>query len=455
MRLTDTLSGQKREFVPLGDEVLMYVCGVTPYAESHIGHAMSYIVFDVLRRHLRFRGYRVRYVQNFTDIDDKLIERAKQEGTTVKELAERHIAGFFRDMDALNVLRADVYPHATEEIPQIITMISGLIEKGYAYQSGGDVYFRVRKKPDYGALKHQSLEELMAGARIEVGENKEFPGDFALWKGAKPGEPAWESPWGLGRPGWHIECSAMSLRYLGPQIDIHGGGEDLIFPHHTNEIAQTEAYTGVTPFVRYWVHNALLRLEGEKMSKSLGNILTITDALARWNADALRVFVLSSHYRSPLTASDEALDAAARGAERLRAAAHGGDGGSGTALDPGPYRNRFIAALDDDLNSPQALATLFDLAKEINRGRDEGADVSAARQTLLTLGREVLGLWLAEPERGASREVAPFIDLLVEVRQQLRAAKQYALADTIRTRLADLGVTLEDGPQGTTWKATG
>ena len=451
MRLTDTLSGQKREFVPLGDEVLMYVCGVTPYAESHIGHAMSYIIFDVLRRHLRFRGYRVRYVQNFTDIDDKLIERAKQEGTTVKELAERHIAGFFRDMDALNVLRADVYPRATEEIPQIITMISGLIEKGYAYQSGGDVYFRVRKKADYGALKHQSLDELVAGARIEVGENKEFPGDFALWKGAKPGEPFWESPWGQGRPGWHIECSAMSLRYLGPQIDIHGGGEDLIFPHHTNEIAQTEAYTGKTPFVRYWVHNALLRLEGEKMSKSLGNILSIADALDRWGADGLRVFVLTSHYRSPLTASDEALDAAKRGAERLANAAHAvSDGRTGRAVDPTPFRSRFVEGMDDDLNTPQALAALYDLAREINRGRDEGAEIAEAQAALRELGG-VLGLTFRQGEAG-EQQAARFIDLLVEIRQELRRAKQWALADQIRDRLAELGIALEDSPQGTIWR---
>jgi cysteinyl-tRNA synthetase len=453
MRLTDTLSGEKREFVPLsGNDVLMYVCGVTPYAESHIGHAMSYIVFDVLRRFLRYRGYAVRYVQNFTDIDDKLIARANASGTTVKELAEKHIAGFFRDMDALNVLRADVYPRATEEIPQIVAMIEGLIEKGYAYPSGGDVFYRVQKKANYGALKHQSLDDLVAGARIEIDEQKEFPGDFALWKGAKPGEPSWESPWGPGRPGWHIECSAMSLRYLAPTIDIHGGGEDLVFPHHTNEIAQTEAYTGAEPFVRYWVHNAHLRLDGEKMSKSLGNIMSIPDALDRWGPDALRVFVLGSHYRSPLTASDAAFDAAQRGAERLRTAAHGTAGGDGPTVDAGPFRDRFVAALDDDLNTPQALAALFDLAKEINRGRDEGANVAGAQQALIDLGNGVLGLWLQATDNEAALGAAPFIDLLVEVRRELRTAKQYALADKLRADLAALGVTLEDTPQGTSWK---
>jgi cysteinyl-tRNA synthetase len=310
----------------------------------------------------------------------------------------------------------------------------------------------VRKKDGYGALKHQSLDELVAGARIEVDELKEFPGDFALWKGAKPGEPAWESPWGPGRPGWHIECSAMSLRYLGPQIDIHGGGEDLVFPHHTNEIAQTEAYTGRVPFVRYWMHNAHLRLDNEKMSKSLGNILSLRDALDRWGADALRVFVLGSHYRSPLNATDEALDAAKRGAERLRAAAHlAAPPDASAPLDPTPFRERFVAALDDDLNTPQALAALFDLAKEINRGRDDCADVSAAQTELRRLA-DVLGLALETSERGAG-DASPFIDLLIEVRRALRAQKQWALADEIRTRLSELGITLEDSPQGTVWRA--
>ncbi|HLZ71676.1 MAG TPA: cysteine--tRNA ligase [Dehalococcoidia bacterium] len=452
MRLTDTLSGRKQVFAPMGDEVLMYVCGVTPYAPSHIGHAMSYIVFDVLRRCLEFSGYRVRHVQNFTDIDDKLIQRAAVSGASVKELAERHIADYFREMDALNVARATVYPRATEEVPQIIEMVQGLIDKGFAYRSGGDVFYRVRKKAGYGALKHQSIDELVAGARIEIDETKEFAGDFALWKGAKPGEPAWESPWGPGRPGWHIECSAMSLRYLGPKIDIHGGGEDLIFPHHTNEIAQTEAFTGEEPFVRFWVHNAHLRLDDEKMSKSLGNILSIRDALDRWGADAMRVFVLTSHYRSPLNASDEALDAAKRGAERLAGAAHAvGSGGGERAVDAAPFRARFIEGMNDDLNTPQALAALYELAREINRGRDEGADIAAAQATLRELGG-VLGLTFV-PGEGTKREAAPFIDLLVEVRRELRSAKQWALADQIRDRLAGLGVALEDSAQGTSWRS--
>ena len=451
MRITDTLSQRKEALTPMGDEVLLYVCGVTPYAEGHIGHAMSYIVFDVLRRFLEFQGFKVRHVQNFTDIDDRLIDRAAQRGTTVTELAGRYIDDYFRDMDDLNIMRATVYPRATEEVPQIIEIVQGLIDNGYAYQTGSDVFYRVRMKENYGALKHQSLDELIAGARVEVDELKEFPGDFALWKGAKPGEPAWESPWGAGRPGWHIECSAMSLRYLGPQIDIHGGGEDLVFPHHTNEIAQTEAYTGKQPFVRIWMHNAHLRFAGEKMSKSLGNILSIRDALERWGADGLRLFVLGSHYRSPLTASDEALDAAKRGAERLKAAARIPGAGGGREVEAAVCRARFIEALEDDLNTPQALAALFDLAKEVNRGRDDGAAIERAQSTLLEMA-EILGLRLEESST-AGVAAEPFVELLVEIRRGLRAAKQFQLADRVREGLAALGITLEDTPSGTNWKS--
>jgi cysteinyl-tRNA synthetase len=452
VRISDTLTQAKQDVGPKDRELLVYVCGVTPYAESHIGHAMSYIVFDVLRRFLEYSGFRVRHVQNFTDIDDKLIDRANQRGTTVEALSKQYIQDYFRDMDDLNVLRATVYPRATREIPQIVEMVKGLIDKGYAYVAGGDVFYRVRRKQNYGALKHQSLDELVAGARIEIDELKEFPGDFALWKGAKLGEPAWDSPWGPGRPGWHIECSAMSLRYLGPQIDVHGGGEDLIFPHHTNEIAQTEAFTGQTPFARIWMHNAHLRLGSEKMSKSLGNILSIRDALDRWGADALRHFVLNSHYRSPLTASDEGLDAARRGVERLRTAARLQGGGAGeSGIDVAGLRQRFAEALDDDLNTPRALAALFDLVREINRGRDEGADVTAAQALLLELAG-VLGLTMEEPDSQAIA-AAPFVDLLVDVRTALREAKQYQLADLVRKRLGELGITLEDASGGTTWRS--
>lgn len=458
MKLVNTLTRQEEEFVPLGDTVLMYVCGVTPYDENHIGHAMSYIVFDVLRRYLEYRGYRVRHVQNFTDIDDRIIARAARLGIDEAELAQRYIDRYFEDMRALNILPAHEYPRATQEIAEMIRMIEGLVEKGYAYvapaqaESGhGDVYYRVERKRDYGKLSGRSLEDMVAGARVEPGEGKENPMDFALWKSAKAGEPAWDSPWGPGRPGWHIECSAMSLKYLGEQIDIHGGGEDLIFPHHENEIAQTEAFTGKEPFVRYWLHNAWVRMGEEKMSKSLGNFVPVRDAVQRWGADAVRLFVLTSHYRSPLTYSEEALDAAKRGVERLRTSLSSAPqvAAASAALDASPFRERFIEAMDRDLNTPQAVAALFELAREINRARDEGQAVEEAQATLRELA-DLLGLTLAEEEE--SLAAAPFIQLLIEVREELRQAKRYDLADRIRSRLGELGIALEDTPQGTVWK---
>ncbi|MBM2825932.1 MAG: cysS, partial [Dehalococcoidales bacterium] len=321
MKVYNTLSGQKEEFLPRGSQVKMYVCGVTPYSDAHIGHALSYIVFDVVRRYLRFRGYTVKYVQNVTDIDDKIINRANNMGISTGELAEKYTSSFREDMKALNVEPPDETPRATAEIPQILEIIQGLVAKGYAYPANGSVYFRVRNVADYGKLSHRTLDSMMAGVRLEPGEEKEHPMDFVLWKAAKPGEPSWESPWGQGRPGWHIECSAMSLKYLGNTIDIHGGGQDLIFPHHENEMAQSESFTGIKPFVRYWLHNGLLQLGEEKMSKSLGNLVTIREALSKYSADAIRLFILSSYYRSPLTYSEEALAAAERGAERLRQAA--------------------------------------------------------------------------------------------------------------------------------------
>ncbi|HXK34210.1 MAG TPA: cysteine--tRNA ligase [Dehalococcoidia bacterium] len=455
MRFTNTLTRQVEEFHPQGDTVSMYVCGVTPYDSSHIGHAMSYIVFDVVRRYLLWRGYKVRYVQNFTDIDDRIIERANRLKISTDELVEKHIAAFHADMRDLNVMPADVYPYATREVPEMIEIIQGLIERGFAYTAPApqseylDVYYRVSAKSDYGKLSHRSQESLLAGARVEQGEQKENPADFALWKGAKPGEPAWDSPWGKGRPGWHIECSAMSLKYLGPQIDIHGGGEDLIFPHHENEIAQTEAYTGKAPFVRYWLHNAWVKMGDEKMSKSLGNFITIRDGIDRVGGDGLRLWVLTSHYRKPLTFSEETLLSARNGVERLRTAARtpGGDGPTDFNLDD--YRQRFTEAMDDDLNTPQALAVLFDLAREINRARDEQRPTVAAQGLLLELA-DVLGLRLEQRER--SMEAAPFIDLLVRIRNELRAAKQFQLADGIRDGLAELDVVLEDSAQGTAWK---
>jgi len=317
MKVYNTLSGQKEEFLPQGDEVKMYVCGVTPYDDCHIGHGMSYIIFDVIRRYLQFRGYKVKYVQNITDIDDKIIDRAGKLGISTGELAERFITRYFADMDGLNIGRADIYPRATEEIPKIIEVIQGLIDKGYAYPARGSVYFRVRSVADYGKLSHRNLESMMATESAVGSDDKESPMDFALWKASKPGEPSWESPWGQGRPGWHIECSAMSLKYLGNTLDIHGGGQDLIFPHHENEIAQSESFTGTKPFVKYWLHNGLMQLGENKMSKSLGNLITIKEALEKYSVDAIRIFILSSYYRGPLTYYEAALEAAQRGAERL------------------------------------------------------------------------------------------------------------------------------------------
>ena len=454
MRLSDTLTGKKRDFAPAGDTVHMYVCGLTPYAPAHVGHAMSQIVFDVLHRYLEFSGYGVLYVQNFTDIDDKLIARAAAESTTVHELAERHIAGFFEDMAALNVLNADVYPRATEEVPQIIELISKLLDTGYAYDSNGDVYFRVRNAPSYGKLSHRSLAGMRAGARVEPGVEKEHPMDFALWKAAKPGEPSWDSPWGAGRPGWHIECSAMALRYLGDTIDIHGGGQDLVFPHHENEIAQSEAFSGEEPFARFWVHNGLLHLDAEKMSKSLGNLVTIRDALAKYSSDAIRMSVLNAHYRGPGYYSDEAMAGAERAAARLRQAATSpaAASSSGERLDPSTHRERFIAAMDDDLNTPQALAVLFDLAHDVNRDAEAGRDVADARATLLELGRDVLGLTFEERAAAVDDELAARVQALVDRRSELRAAKAFAEADAVRGQLAGLGVTLTDSAEGTTWK---
>jgi len=477
MKVFNTLSGKKEEFVPQSDEVKMYVCGVTPYSDCHIGHGMSYVIFDIIQRYLKFRGYKVKYVQNVTDIDDKLIKQANQLGTTVRELADKYTNSYFEDMDALNVERADVQPRATEEIPKIIEVIQGLIDKGYAYDIKGNVYFRVRNVADYGKLSHRNLESMIAGARIEVEEEKEDPMDFALWKSSKPGEPSWDSPWGKGRPGWHIECSAMSLKYLGNTLDIHGGGQDLVFPHHENEIAQSESFTGVKPFAKYWLHNGLVKLGEEKMSKSLGNLVSLKEVLANYSADAFRLFILSSHYRSPLKYSEEGLDGAEKGADRLRQAAHGG--GKGKKVDEGidieSYRNRFIEAMDDDFNSAQAVATLFELARDINRADEEGYEVAGARDTLKELAG-VLGLTLEvlekpsigtgeytdivsaitvlPPEVGQWQPTGDesYVEHLISIRNQLRADKKWQQADIVRNKLDELGIALEDTSEGTVYK---
>ena len=456
MKLYNTLTGKDEEFVPSdGKTVKMYVCGVTPYSATHVGHALSYVVFDTLRRYLEFLGYRVEHVQNFTDVDDKIIQRAREAGISGEELTDRYIGDFFTTMDSLNVQRAGSYPRATQEIPAIIKTIETLVEKEFAYASGGDVYFRVTKSEDYGKLSHRTLDGMIAGARVQVDENKEHPMDFVLWKSAKPNEPAWDSPWGLGRPGWHIECTAMALDRLGDPLDIHGGGHDLVFPHHENEIAQSEAYTGRTPFARHWVHNGLLQLGEDKMSKSLGNLVSAEEALAQYSPDALRIYFLDSHYRSPLSYSSAGAAARERSMERLRHALRsaGSDQANGELLDPQPFRDRFLNAMDNDLNTPQALACLFDLAREINRAREAGNNTGPAQDTLRELGG-ILGLTFRERDSGDQPSLAakPFIDLLVNTRLELRKAKQFALADQIRDELAKQGVTVEDTPQGSEWQ---
>ncbi len=460
LRVYSTLSRRKEEFVPLqGNEVRMYVCGPNVYGPCHVGHAMSYLVFDVIRRYLEYRGYQVKHVQNFTDIEDRIIETARAQGVTVKQLAEKYIDRFLKEMDALNVQRAHEYPRATEVVPKIQEIIQGLIDKGHAYQVDGDVYFRITSDPSYGKLTRQSLEAMEAGARVDVDDRKEHELDFALWKAAKPGEPSWDSAWGEGRPGWHIECSAMALQFLGDQIDIHGGGQDVIFPHHEDEIAQSECYTGKAPFAKYWLHNGLLRPgeEEEKMTRHLGNFVTCQEALGRYNPDAVRFFILSSHYRSPITWSEEGILAADRGLERLRAALRPGSretgsGGKDLMAVAEEAQRKFMEAMDDDFNTARAIAHLFDLARAINQARDAEVPSEAllrARRVLRELA-DVLGLTLHEPKGPSDAE--PFVDLLVAIRNELRAGKEYKLADKIRAELAKLGIIVEDGSEGSTWR---
>ncbi|MEJ7762890.1 MAG: cysteine--tRNA ligase [Thermomicrobiales bacterium] len=465
----DTRTRAKRPFRTIEPgRVRMYVCGVTVYDDAHIGHGMSVMVFDTIRRYLEYLGYEVRHAQNFTDIDDKIIARSNREEIHPDDLTGRLIADWLKETLALNVLPATIYPRATQELPAIIAMIEGLIERGHAYPVEGDVYFRVRSFPGYGKLSHRDPDDLRSGARIEVDDRKEDPLDFALWKAVKPGEPSWPSPFGEGRPGWHIECSAMCTTHLGGTVDIHGGGTDLIFPHHENEIAQSEAYLGTEPFANFWLHNGMLRFGGEKMSKSLGNMVTIRSLLDRGLGDAFRLMVLQSHYRAPLTYSEEALAGAERGLERLRTAI--GDGassadpdtttgagdGSGLAVQVAETRRRFTAAMDDDFDTPAAIAALFDLARSVNReaASDHSAPWVAVARAALSELMGVLGFELERPAPAAAGDAAPYIDLLVSVRETMRAERHWALADHIRDGLADRGVTLEDGPAGTTWKAT-
>ena len=449
MKIFNTLSGQKEDFTPAGDEVKMYVCGVTVYDLCHFGHALCYVSFDVVRRYLEYRGYRVKYVQNFTDIDDKIINRARERGIAWKDLVEKYIVEYFTDTDALNIKRATIYPRATEEIPRILEVIRVLLEKGHAYQSDGSVYFRVKSFPEYGKLTHQSADDMRVTATAEA-EKKEDPLDFALWKAVKPGEPSWPSPWGDGRPGWHIECTAMSTGHLGNSLDIHGGGQDLIFPHHENEIAQSECYTGVAPFVRIWMHNGFLQLGTDKMSKSLGNLVTIKEALARNSADAIRLFIISSYYRMPLRYSTEALDAAEAGIERMRQALKAEGKPGGAVLDARQFRDRFVDYMDDDFNAPQAVAAIFDLVREINRGNEKGLDIGDAKNTLRELAG-VIGFTLQESKKLSAREEKD-IEALIATRNDYRKAKEWKKADEVRDQLTKMGVAIEDTAKGTVWK---
>ena len=454
MRLYNSLTRIKEDLGPVDREVGLYVCGVTVYDRPHIGHALSTTVFEVLHRYLEYRGFKVKRVQNFTDVDDKIIARANREGVAPSEVAEKYTAAFFDELDGLNVRRADLYPKATEHIPEIIDMISTLVDTGAAYESHGSVYFSVSADDDYGKLTRRSVEQMLEGTRAEVGIGKRAPADFALWKAARPDEPSWDSPWGAGRPGWHIECSAMARKHLGDSIDIHGGGLDLIFPHHENELAQSETATGVEPFARIWMHNGLLQLSDEKMSKSIGNIIFVGDALKRFSPDTLRLWMLSSHYRAPLRYEERAIDEKERAVRRLRSAIEAESSGSSESLNPSQYGERFIQVMDDDLNTPQAVAVLFDLGRDIFRARDSGKRIDDAQSKLKELSG-VLGLALEDvPDKVDGQLSDEEVERLVMMRSELRKARRYADADAARARLEENGIAVADGPNGTTWVRT-
>jgi cysteinyl-tRNA synthetase len=463
VKVYNTLTRSKEELVPLTPgELKMYSCGVTPYDLCHVGHARMMIVFDVISRYLRFGGARVTFVRNFTDIDDKIIRRANEEGVAAHEIAERYIAAFREDMAALGVLAPEVEPKATEHVAEMIALIERLIAEGYAYVVDGDVFFEIRRFSRYGRLSGKNLEELLVGARVEVDERKRDPRDFALWKSAKPGEPSWPSPWGPGRPGWHVECSVMTMKHLGTTIDVHGGGDDLIFPHHECEIAQSEAATG-KPFARYWLHNGMVNLGAEKMSKSLGNTLWIREILKRHDAGAVRLWILGTHYRNPLEYAEERLLEAGRALERLwgpvvhaRKYAGAADAAARMPAELSGYRSQFVAAMDDDFNTPQALGVLFEMTHALNRleGRHAGEFVAGVRElaTMLT------ALGFTEPmpaSGGVPAELEERVVGLIRARAEARGRRDWARADELRAELARLDVTLKDTPQGTDWEWKG
>jgi len=449
IQLYNSLTRKKEEFKPLGEEVKMYVCGVTVYDDSHLGHALSSIVFDVLDRYLEFRGFKVKKVQNFTDVDDKIINRANADETPWEVITEKYIESFFKSADGLNVRRAAVHPRATEDMPEIIELIKRLIDAEAAYELNGSVYYRVRSKSDYGKLSGQNIDEMLEGNRNEEG-GKEDPADFALWKAVKPEEPNWESPWGPGRPGWHIECSAMAFKHLGEQIDIHGGGLDLIFPHHENEVAQSESASGLTPFAGLWMHNGLLRTTGAAMSKSLGNAFNVNSALEEFSSDAIRLWILQSHYRTNPLLDKKLIGDAERSMRRIRQAVEAVPVISEKSLDPEPFKRRFIDAMDDDLNTPQALAAIFDLCRKMNRTRSDGNDVSAAAYLVREL-TGALGFTLAAPPKKVTGLSDTEVNALVQQRKDARAEKRWGDADTVRDQLDAAGISISDTGGETDW----
>lgn len=486
LRIYNTLTGKVEEFVPINPpNVLIYTCGVTVYDDSHVGHGRSLIVFDVFRRFLEHMGYRVKFVRNFTDVDDKIINKAKEECADFMTIANRYIASYYIDMENIRVRPADVEPRVTEHIKEIIEVIKALIDKGYAYESGGDVYFSVSAFPEYGKLSKRNIEELEAGARVEPSEKKRNPLDFALWKSAKAGEPAWDSPWGPGRPGWHTECVAMIFKHLGQTIDIHAGGLDLVFPHHENEMAQAEALTG-KPFARYWVHNGLVTVGGQKMSKSLGNYITLKEVYSKYHPDILRLLVLFTHYRSPLDFSWEKMEETKRAYERLLNAledlellkklpSYEEKGTHPLFEKVKETEEAFFQALGEDFNTPQALAVVYNLVSELNKiknkafseGKISHQELQAYEFAVDSLIRNLRGVFglledyrpQCEVKKVVQRELSAgevldskLIELLIEVRSMARKEKAYAIADHIRDRLKDLGIILEDTPAGTKWK---
>lgn len=480
MRVFNTLTGKKEEFIPLDDrKVRMYVCGVTVYDYCHVGHARSAVVFDVIRRYLRYRGYDVTFVRNFTDIDDKIIKKANEEGIPWHEVARKYTEEFYRDMDALGVERADIEPKATEYINEMIEVIKTLIEKGHAYVVNGDVYFSVSSFPEYGKLSKRDRSSMLAGARVEIDEKKRDPMDFALWKASKPGEPSWPSPWGPGRPGWHIECSAMSMKNLGETFDIHGGGADLIFPHHENEIAQSEAYTG-KPFARYWIHNGFITIDKEKMSKSLGNFFTIREVLNKYDPEVLRFFLLSTHYRSPVEFSGDSLREAVNSLERFyntmdrvqefleSSKAHGEDKGDYSEFEGAlqRFKEGFQDAMDDDFNTALAIAHIFEVVRELNRFIDKAPHGAKAvelvekalkelkeRGDVLNLFQKTPRQWYLAMARMRGIEITEeYINERIRLRAEARRAKDFKTADAIRKELEEKGIILEDKRDRTEWK---